>query len=88
MWVLRLEMADALQLGAGGILALLVIREVLAFLGKRKNGNGSKAGDMDPAFWKHEFRDAVKDSVGEQLDRIERSLDRISEQRNDRDRRN
>lgn len=59
------------------MLAILVIREVLTFLAKRKNGNGHKSGELDPAYWQREFRAAVKDSVGEQLDRIERHLERL-----------
>ena len=49
------------QLGVGGIFAVLVIRIVLDFLGKSKR-NGS-SGSMDPAYWKQEFHVAVHDEV-------------------------
>lgn len=76
-------MADALQLGTGGLLALMVIREVLAFLAKRKNGNGHNAGEMAPSYWTKDYRDAVREVTAEQiaprLERIERQLERLLE---------
>lgn len=60
-------MPDVLmQLGVGGIVALLVIREVLGFLNKRKE-NGQKkervAGEMSPEFWQADYRKAVTEVV-------------------------
>lgn len=56
-----------LQLGVGGIFAILVIRVVLDALPKlsRKDGNGkaSRSGDLDPAFWQMEFRAAVREGI-------------------------
>ena len=61
-------MGDALlQLGVGGIFAILVIRVVFDFLGKQKR-NG-KSGELDPAYWKQEFRAAVHDEVSPLADR-------------------
>ena len=50
------------QIGVGGILALLIIREVLKFLTDRKTkpDNGS-AGTKSVEFWQHQQRLAVRD---------------------------
>lgn len=66
-------MAELSQLGVGGILAFLIIREVLAFL-KAKKTNGS-AGDKAPEFWMNEFRNIVKSEVGDAERRLSRQLD-------------
>lgn len=52
------------QLGVGGIIALLVIREVLSFLSKRKE-NGRRQflsiGEMSPEHWLAEQRKVATD---------------------------
>ena len=63
------------QLGVGGIFAILVIRIVLDFLGKSKR-NG-KSGELDPAYWKQEFRAAVRDEVREDMREIKSMLGKI-----------
>ena len=63
------------ELGVGGIFAILVIRIVLEFLGKSKR-NG-KSGEMDPAYWKHEFRTAVRDEVAPMAERTREELREI-----------
>ena len=58
-------MEYGLQLGAGGIIALLLLREVFKFLSDRqKKSNGTTvSGDKTVEFWQQEIRLAVKDSV-------------------------
>lgn len=63
------------------MLALLVIREVLAFLAKRKNGNGHSSGEQPLSYWQQEFRLAVKDSIREDMNRLEAKIDRLLEAR-------
>lgn len=43
------------NIGIGGTLALLIIREVLGFLKGRKNGHTS-AGDKSPEYWENANR--------------------------------
>jgi hypothetical protein len=74
------------QLMAGGALAVIVLREVFAFLGKHKRNGNSKSGEMDPAFWQREFRAAVKDAIREDLHRIEDKINRLLDE-DERDRR-
>lgn len=52
-----------LQLGVGGIFALLLIREVLPFLLKR--GHQQTSGEQGVDFWKATIRDIVDDSFTE-----------------------
>lgn len=70
------------QLGTGGILALLIVREVLTFLGKKK-GVSRDAGAQDVAYWNKDYRDAVREvnaeTLGPRLERIERLLERVIE---------
>ena len=48
------------QIGAGGALAVLILREVFAFLRERtRNGAGSKSVD----FWRMELRAAVNEGL-------------------------
>ena len=58
-------MADNLtQIGVGGIFALLVIREVLAFLNVRKQANGRMtAGEHTAEFWQADQRKAVAETI-------------------------
>ena len=51
-------MADQLvwQIGAGGLLALLVLREVFSFL--RERNRAGAAGDKSVDFWRMEMRTA------------------------------
>ena len=51
------------NLGVGGALALLVIREVLTFLKNRSLAGQRTAGDQSPEFWQAEQRRAVTDVV-------------------------
>lgn len=51
---------EIMQLGAGGVLALLIIREVIGFLGKRTNGGVTR-----------EFCDERNKHINESLARIE-----------------
>lgn len=60
-----------MQLGVGGILAVQIIRTVLESMPNilKANGNGNgdgkvqKSGDMDPAYWHLEVRNAVKEGL-------------------------
>ena len=54
------------QIGVGGILALLIIREVLRFLAGRKPkpDNGS-AGTKSVEFWQAQQRTAVREVLGD-----------------------
>lgn len=51
------------QIGVGGIFALMVIKEVLTFIlnfsRNKKNGNGKIAGDQSIEYWQAEQRKAV-----------------------------
>lgn len=57
------------QVGVGGLLALLVLREVFQFLKTRRhashdNGAAIKtAGDFPPEYWQNEQRKAIADVV-------------------------
>lgn len=53
------------QLGAGGLFALLVLREVFAFLRDRSR-NGS-AGSKPVDFWRLEFRAAINEGLASTL---------------------
>lgn len=56
-----IERAPDMLIGAGGVFAIAVIREiVMAFLKKR---NGKSAGDQDPEFWKLEQRRAMTETL-------------------------
>ena len=56
------------QLGIGGVVAILVIREVLKFLARPKNGNGGQsAGQKSVEFWQNEHRTTIKDSMNDIL---------------------
>lgn len=50
------------QLGLAGLLIYLFLKEMFAFLAKKKNGNGDdkpksqKSGDLDPAVWEAKFQ--------------------------------
>ena len=69
-------MSDSfLQIGAGGILAIMVIREVFGFMSKRKT-NGS-SGERDPEYWKSEFRKAVREEVEPLAERSREELREI-----------
>ena len=53
-------MTEALtQVGVGGIFAVILIREVLGFLAKRKNSQTVLAGEMPPEYWQAEQRKAI-----------------------------
>lgn len=47
------------QVGAGGLIALLIVREVLGFLKGKRDGNGSGGGDA----LKNELRHTVVNAV-------------------------
>ena len=53
------------QLGLGGIVAILLIREVLTYLKTLKSTrNGQKAaGDLTPEYWQTEQRKAITEVV-------------------------
>lgn len=57
----------AIQIGIGGLFALMVIREVLGFLKTRSNGKRSSvehtAGDLSPEFWQADSRKAVAEVI-------------------------
>ena len=58
------------QLGVGGILVLLVLREVFKFLSDRKIKNGHnelRAGDRSVEFWQSEQKKNVKNGITEIL---------------------
>ena len=59
-------MDHLIQLGIGGALAILMIREVFKFLTdrKQKNGNGS-AGTKSVEFWQAQQRMAVREVLTE-----------------------
>ena len=51
-------MGDLTQLSVGGIVALLIVREVLSFLRQRnKRENGSGAGEQTIEFWRAQNRE-------------------------------
>lgn len=49
------------QLGAGGLLALLILREVFSFLRDRGRNGASGAKPVD--FWRLEFRSAINEGM-------------------------
>jgi hypothetical protein len=51
----------AWQIGAGGLLALLVLREVFTFLSAR--GRNGTAGDRPVEFWRGELRQGVSECL-------------------------
>lgn len=53
------------QIGAGGLLALLMLREVFQFLAARSR-NGA-AGDRPVEFWRSELRQGVSESLDTSL---------------------
>jgi hypothetical protein len=58
------------QIGVGGMFALLLLRETFAFINKRGNGNGNgktDSGAQSVAFWQLEIRNAVNESVSQQI---------------------
>ena len=57
-------MTEWTQLTASGVLALLLVREFLAFL-KAKRANGS--GDKSVEYWTQEIRHIVREEVREAL---------------------
>jgi hypothetical protein len=46
------------DVGIGGLLALLVLREVFSFLKSRKNGKPT-AGEQSIEFWREQIRDLI-----------------------------
>ena len=69
----------ATQIGVGGVLALLVIREVLGFLSKRQppasipnpHPRATRAGDLSAEFWLGQF-DRLRDAIHDVRDAIDR----------------
>ena len=62
-----------LQLGTGGVLALLIVREVLGFIGKSKNGAANNCQfDSD---WKKRVEDSVSQSFCEQRHTFSKEAD-------------
>jgi hypothetical protein len=61
------------QVGVGGIFAIFILREVFTFINKRGNGNGNgngsktDSGGQSVAFWQLEIRNAVNESVTQQI---------------------
>ena len=52
------------EIGVGGILALLIIREVLTFLKTRKmSSRPNTAGDLSPDYWQGEQRKAMTEVI-------------------------
>jgi len=72
------------NLSLGAIVALLIIKEVLAFLRSQrteKKTNGS-SGSLDPHYWRMEFRAAVKEClepVVSNQKRMEENIGRVEE---------
>ena len=60
---------DFTQIAAGGVLALLIIREVLGFLRKKlTNGNGGSTGEKPVEFWREQIRSLAKEIIKEEVD--------------------
>ena len=66
------------QIGVGGVFALLIVRLVLDFLSKQKSKNGS-AGDKPVEFWEGTFRKINKESLNETIVPILQQQTRILE---------
>lgn len=64
-----------LQIGAGGILALLMVRQVLDFLRTKKNGG------HDEEIRREVHRDAVCEQVLEIVKRLEHKADELAKRR-------
>ncbi len=60
----------------GGIGVLWIAYRILQLLrnGKNGNGNGKKAGELDPAFWQLEYRKILAEILVPALDRQEQIL--------------
>lgn len=61
------------QIGVGGIFAILVLREVFAFIGRQKDHkshpNGT-AGGKAPEYWEMSHRNSVKQALEEHEPRL------------------
>lgn len=71
------------QLGVGGIFCVMVLREVFAFLGKRRNGNGSnghrRMADQVAGLWRmHDKVDADGVPMWYVPRGLERAIDKLS----------
>jgi hypothetical protein len=57
------EVEAIAQVGVGGALALLIVREVLAFLKGRNGKTPTSAGDKSVEFWQMEYRKATDEAL-------------------------
>lgn len=67
--------SDFGNLAGGGALALLLVREVLNFLGKQKHPTAhvNRVGDLDPAEWEKRLRDVIQEETDAIVDEIKTS---------------
>jgi hypothetical protein len=61
-------MPDWKDVGMGGLLALLVLREVFNFLKAKKNGRSS-AGDQSVEFWREQLRELILQIMAQTITR-------------------
>jgi hypothetical protein len=55
---------DLTHIGLGGAVAYIIIREVLMFLARKKNGGENGAsGDKSPSYWREEIRKTVEQAL-------------------------
>lgn len=57
------------DVGIGGLLALLVLREVFNFLKTKRNGKPVSAGEQSVEFWREQFRDILLPILSQTLSR-------------------
>lgn len=67
------------QLGSAGLLAYLVVKEVLAFVKSRNGKANGSAGAKDPSYWILEFQKAVERGNVILVEKIERITDNQEE---------
>ena len=69
--------SELTQLGSAGLLAYLLVKEMLAFASKHKNGKNGSSGQQAPSYWILEFQRAVEQGnkpVIERLDSLQRDI--------------
>lgn len=57
------------DVGIGGLLALLVLREVFNFLKTKKNGKPTTAGEQSVEFWREQIRDLILQILAQTITR-------------------